>query len=82
MEGHPSVVFASGTEREPRPRCLGPWRGRIPIVNRIFGTIFNMDKIIGGVVRRWPFRLEGARGKIGGIRELLRLTANTERKEK
>jgi hypothetical protein len=33
-------------------------------------------------LRRWPFRLEGTRGKIGGIRELLRLTANTERKEK
>jgi len=39
-------------------------------------------RTIDGVARRWPFRLEGARGKIGGIRELLRLTAKTERKEK
>jgi hypothetical protein len=48
MEGHPNVVFAlepKGTATEVSWTMAGP----NPYINRIFGTIFNMDKIIGGI---------------------------------
>jgi hypothetical protein len=47
MEGHNNVVFAlqtSGAATDVSWTMTGPY----PYLNRLFGTIFNMDKIIGG----------------------------------
>lgn len=47
MEGHPNVVFAlepRGAATEVTWTMAGP----NPYINRIFSTIFNMDKMIGG----------------------------------
>jgi hypothetical protein len=47
MEGHPNIVFAlqpKGVATEVSWTMAGPY----PYVNRVFGTIFNMDKMIGG----------------------------------
>lgn len=47
MEGHNTVVFAlqtNGDATEVSWTMTGPH----PYLNRIFGTIFNMDKMIGG----------------------------------
>ena len=47
MEGHNKVVFVlqtNGDTTEVSWAMTGPY----PYLNRIFGTIFNMDKIIGG----------------------------------
>jgi hypothetical protein len=47
MEGHPNIVFAlqlKGAATEVSWTMAGPY----PYINRVFGTIFNMDKIIGG----------------------------------
>jgi uncharacterized protein YndB with AHSA1/START domain len=47
MEGHNKVVFAlqpSGDATEVTWTMTGPY----PYLNRIFGAIFNMDKMIGG----------------------------------
>jgi hypothetical protein len=47
MEGHNSVVFAlqpNGGSTEVNWTMAGPY----PYINRVFGTIFNMDKMIGG----------------------------------
>jgi uncharacterized protein YndB with AHSA1/START domain len=47
MEGHPNITFTlepKGTVTEVSWTMVGPY----PYINRIFGTIFNMDKIIGG----------------------------------
>ena len=47
MQGHNHVVFAlqtTGTATDVSWAMTGPY----PYLNRIFGAIFNMDKIIGG----------------------------------
>jgi uncharacterized protein YndB with AHSA1/START domain len=47
MEGHPNITFTlepKGKATEVSWTMAGPY----PYINRIFGTIFNMDKIIGG----------------------------------
>jgi hypothetical protein len=47
MEGHPNIVFAlqpNGAATDVSWTLEGPY----PYINRIFGTIFNMDKMIGG----------------------------------
>ncbi len=47
MEGHPNIVFMlqpKGNATEVSWTMAGPY----PYLNRIFGTIFNMDKMIGG----------------------------------
>jgi len=46
MEGHPDIVFAlepRGAATEVSWTMAGPY----PYINRVFGAIFNMDKIIG-----------------------------------
>lgn len=47
MEGHPQISFVlqpDGAATEVSWTMAGPY----PYLNRIFGTIFNMDKMIGG----------------------------------
>jgi hypothetical protein len=47
MEGHNNVVFVLQTKGDVTDvswTMTGPY----PYLNRIFGTIFNMDKMIGG----------------------------------
>ena len=47
MEGHPDIVFAlvpKGAATEVSWSMSGPW----PYLHRIFGTICNMDKMVGG----------------------------------
>jgi hypothetical protein len=47
MEGHNTVVFAlqtNGAATDVSWTMTGPYR----FLNRLFGAIFNMDKIIGG----------------------------------
>jgi carbon monoxide dehydrogenase subunit G len=47
MEGHNNVVFALHTDGDATD-VSWTMTGHYPYVNRIFGAIFNMDKIIGG----------------------------------
>lgn len=47
MEGHPHITFAlqpNGAATDVSWTMAGPY----PYINRVFGTIFNMDKMIGG----------------------------------
>ncbi|HLW71885.1 MAG TPA: SRPBCC family protein [Candidatus Binataceae bacterium] len=57
MEGHTNIVFALqsvGTATEVSWTMAGPY----PYIQRVFGTVFNMDKMIGGafVVACWISR--------------------------
>lgn len=48
MEGHPKVVFVL-QPKEGATEVSWTMAGPYPFLNRIFGAIFNMDKMIGGI---------------------------------
>jgi uncharacterized protein YndB with AHSA1/START domain len=58
MEGHNTVIFtlqSAGDGTDVSWTMTGPY----PYLNRIFGTIFNMDKIIGGTFDQGLADLKG-----------------------